>query len=433
MLLLLTAGAFLMPLLAERIGWFVAPCEMLYGTVVANFVPGADQPGAFILTLSQFGFLLLLFLAGLEIDFDLIQRRGARMVLRAGLAAAGIQILAAGFGLLAHWPPVYVLLLGALSVSVLLVVLQQDNMSQRPFGQTMLIVGAIGEFLSILELTAYDLISHHGLGWPLAIAALKLLALLVLGYIALRGLIWIIAQQLHHKWRWFARYHPSEVGVRAAFALMLCFAAAAVWLGVEQILATFIAGAVYSFAFRRRTVVAEKLTTIGQSFFVPVFFITVGLGLRLGDFVRGPALATVAGLTLSLLLVRVLAIPVLRLAGLKWSATLPGTLLLAAPLTLQVAVVQVGIDLGQVGAQTRGVALGAAIVGAVLFPLLARPLMPTTRARRAASATGQAPVEAVRTRARVAFQRARTRFARQLGNSPHESAPRSPVPPATRR
>lgn len=410
MLLLISVGAFLMPLLAERIGWFVAPCEMLYGTVVANFIPGADQPGSFILTLSQFGFLLLLFLAGLEIDFNLIQRRGWRAIARAGAAAVGLQAVAMGFGWMLHWPIVYILLLGALSVSVLLVVLQQDGTSQRPFGQTLLIVGAIGEFLSILEITTYDLISRFGVGWPLAIAALKLLALLVLGYLALRGLIWIIALELHQKWRLLARYHPSEVGVRAAFALMLCFAAVAVWLRVEQILATFIAGAVFSFAFRRRTVVAEKLVTIGQSFFVPIFFITVGLGLHLADFMRPPALGALLGLTLTMALVRGLSAPLLRLAGLRWSSVVPAALLLAAPLTLQVAIVQVGIDLGQMESGVHDVALGAAILGAVLFPLLARPFVPAVRTRRASG--NHEVLAAARARARIAFQRTRTRFTR---------------------
>ena len=131
MLLLLTAGAFVVPLLSERLGWFRAPCEILYGTLLANVVPGATQPGTFITVLGHFGFLLLLFLAGMEIDFTLLQRRGVASAARAGLAAAGIQVIGVGLGLLFGLPPIVVLLLGALSVSVLLVVLQERGLRDR--------------------------------------------------------------------------------------------------------------------------------------------------------------------------------------------------------------------------------------------------------------------------------------------------------------
>ena len=408
MLLLMTAGAFAMPLLADRIGWFAAPCEILYGTLLANLVPGASQPGSFVTELSKFGFLLLLFLAGLEIDFTLLKQRGARMVLRAGVAAAGLQAIGLGIGVLLHWPITYVLLLGALSISLLLVVLQQEGISQSPFGQTLLIIGVIGEFFSILEITSYDLISRQGLGWPLALAVLKLLLLLVLGYLALRWLSALVWPQLRRPSRLLARHDPSEVGVRAALALMLCFAAVAVLLQIEPILATFIAGAVFSFAFRGRNVVTEKLATIGQGFFVPIFFISVGLGLRLMDLFSGPALGMIVSLLVAVLIVRILAIPLLRLVGLPWRTVVPGALLLAAPLTLQVAIVQVGINLGQVSAQTQGIALAAAIAGAVIFPLLARPLMPRARQRRAGARHGLAPVVR-RTRAAIRLARSRVR------------------------
>ncbi|HEY7832008.1 MAG TPA: cation:proton antiporter [Ktedonobacterales bacterium] len=393
MLLLLTAGAFVVPLLSERLGWFRAPCEILYGTLLANVVPGATQPGTFITVLGHFGFLLLLFLAGMEIDFTLLQRRGVASAARAGLAAAGIQVIGVGLGLLFGLPPIVVLLLGALSVSVLLVVLQERGLSQGPFGQTILIVGAIGEFLTILELTAYDLVSRYGLNWELALAAAKLLALLVVGYATLRALTAAVARRPAPFRRLLAPHDPAELGVRAALALMLCFAALAVWLRIEQILATFIAGAICSFALRRPVALSDKLITVGQSFFIPVFFITVGLGLHLGDVLHGQTLELFLGLLIAVPAVRLLAVPLLRLAGLPWVETLPGALLLAAPLTLQVAVVQVGINLGQLDASTQAAVLAVAIASAVIHPLAARALL--TRRRPEGDAYADAELDAL--------------------------------------
>ena len=375
MLLLITAGAFVMPLVSERIGWFTAPCEMVYGAVVATLIPVAQHPGSFITTLAQFGFLLLLFLAGLEIDFSLLHRRGTRSLLRAALAAVALQALAFGLVALLRQPPIDALLVGALSVSLLLVVLHEGGLAQSEFGQTLLVIGAIGEFFSILAVTTYDLVGHYGLNWLLGLAALKMAALLIVGYLALRALSLAAVRQPTRFRRLFVPRDPSELGVRAALAFMLCFAAIAVLLHVEQILATFIAGLVCSYAFRGQHVVTKKLTTIGQGFFIPMFFISVGLQLNAGSLLNGTVLGAVAALLAALVLTRLAVSPLLVVAGLRWRDAVPGVLLLSAPLTLLVAIAQVGIDLGQLDTQAYSVLLGAAIASAVIFPGAARVLL----------------------------------------------------------
>ncbi|HKS71454.1 MAG TPA: cation:proton antiporter [Ktedonobacterales bacterium] len=384
MLLLIMVGAFLMPLLSERIGWFTAPCEMLYGAFIAAVVPGAHDPGSFVSSLAYFGFLLLLFLAGLEIDFTVLLRRGRKGLLRPLIAALGVQIVALGVALALRLPLIDALLLGALSISLLLVVLHEGHLTQSGLGQSLLVIGAFGEFLSIFELTAYDLVSRHGLDWSLLLAAGKLVALLVVGYLVLRALTGAVAHQPHRFHRLFAVRDTTEVGVRAALAFMLVFAAVAVLLDIEQILATFIAGAVCSYAFRGRDVVTRKLTTIGQGFFLPLFFISVGLNLRLGDILHGSSLTLLLTLVLGLGAVRLLVMPLLGLAGVPWRNVLPGALLLSAPLTLIVAISQVGIQLGQLSPSTYGVTLAAAIASGVIFPLLARPLLPKPKVKPAA-------------------------------------------------
>lgn len=375
MLLVVTAGAFIVPIISERIGWFTAPCEMLYGTLAANVLPWVHDPGAFITTLAQFGFLLLLFLAGLEIDFMMLRRRGPGMLVRAGLAALGLQVLVLGVGLFFHLPPIYILLLGAVSISLLLVVLKELQLVQSNFGQTVLIVGALGEFLTILEVTAYDLVSRFGVGLPLALAVLKLAALLLVGYIVLRWLNNRVERAPEAFGRFFHARDTAELGVRAALAFMLTFAAIAVLLQVEQILATFIAGAVCSFAFRGHNTVARKLGTMGQGFFIPLFFIWVGMGLRLSDLMHPESILLIGGLLAGLLGLRLLAIPLLLVAGVPFRSTTGAVLLLSAPLTLIVAIARVGINLKQLAPSTYGAVLAVAILSSVIYPLLGRPLL----------------------------------------------------------
>jgi Kef-type K+ transport system membrane component KefB len=375
MLLVIAVGAFVVPLLSERIGWFTAPSEMLYGTVVALLIPWARQPGPFILTLAHLGFLLLLFIAGMEIDFPLLRNRGPAAVLRAAAAAIGIQMLALAICLVLGWSTIYVMLTGAVSISILLVILQESQLTQTTFGQTLLITAAIGESLTIVEMTGYDLVQRHGFTLALGFAALKLLALVFVGLMVLRFLAVAVEQYPRGFQRLFASRDTTEVGVRAAFAFMLCFAAVAVLMNVDQILGAFMAGAISGYVFSRQQVVTRKLMTIGQGFFLPIFFVATGLQLNLLDVLRGGGLGLTISLVLVMLLVRVLAIPFLMIAGIPITSTPAAALLLASPLTLLVAIAQVGLSLGQLDASAHSAILSAAIAEAIIFPLGARFLL----------------------------------------------------------
>jgi len=44
-----------------------------------------------------------------------------------------------------------------------------------------------------------------------------------------------------------------------------------------MILGAFLAGALFSFVFREREQIMEKLNSIGQGFFIPFFFVVVGV------------------------------------------------------------------------------------------------------------------------------------------------------------
>jgi Kef-type K+ transport system membrane component KefB len=374
-LLLFTAGAFLIPLLSKRIGLPAAACEMLYGALLGNTLPQMAQPDAFITALAHFGFILLLFLAGLEVDFVLVEHEGPRGVVRSGAFAVGVLGASIGAAFALGRDPLFGLIVGAISIGVVLVMLRETSLSRSRFGQITLISGAIGEFLTILMLTAYSLLREHGLALPLLLALGKLAMLFLLGWLVLQILGTVVWWYPHQFRRLVASNDPSELGVRASLALMTMFAAAAVLLGVEEVLATFLAGAIFAFVFRHQGSLSDKLAAVAHGFFVPIFFINVGLGLHLSGLHDQATLLLLLELVAASLAVRLLALPLLRLTGLGWGAACASALLLSAPLTMQVAVAQVGVSLGVFGANTTLSVLGASVVGAVIFPALFRPFV----------------------------------------------------------
>src|SRR5579859_389233 len=386
-LLLFTAGAFVIPLLSRRVGLPAAACEMLYGALLGNLVPQMAQPDALITALAHFGFILLLFLAGLEVDFVLVEREGKSGVFRSGAFAVGVLGAGVAVAYLLGRDSLFGLIIGAISIGVVLVILRETELSRTRFGQIVLISGAIGEFLTILALTCYSLLREYGLSLPIVLAIGKLLLLLLLGWLVLQALSTVVWWYPHQFRRLVASNDPSELGVRAALALMTAFAAAAVLLGVEEVLATFIAGAIFAFVFRHQGSLSDKLAAVAHGFFVPIFFINVGLGLQLAGLQNRVTLVLLLELIGASLLVRLLAIPLLKLSGLRWGAALAGALLLAAPLTMQVAVAQVGVSLGVFASGTTLSVLGASVVGAVIFPALFRPLARRLREKPEKSST----------------------------------------------
>src|SRR5579885_1378618 len=373
-LLLFTAGAFIIPVLSKRVGLPAAACEMLYGALLGNLLPRMAQPDAFINALAQFGFILLLFLAGLEVDFVLVEREGKRGVLRSATFAVGVLLAGGTVAYALGRDLVFGLIIGAISIGVVLVILRETELNRSRFGQVVLMSGAIGEFLTILALTAYSLLRQYGAALPIVLALGKLLLLLLIGWLVLQLLSVVVWWFPHQFRRLVASNDPSELGVRAAVALMTAVAAAAALLGVEEVLETLVAGAIFAYGIRHQRSMSDKLAAVKEGFFVPIFFIKVGLGLQLLGLQDQETLLLLAELVAASFVVRLLALPLLKLTGLSWGASLAGVLLLSAPLTMQVAVAQVGVDLGVLAAGTTLSVLGASVVGAVIFPTIFRPL-----------------------------------------------------------
>ena len=75
-LLIIALGAFLIPLLAGRIGIPAAVGEILFGLLFGPALVGWIEPSEFTTFLAEFGFAFLMFLVGLELDFARIERQG---------------------------------------------------------------------------------------------------------------------------------------------------------------------------------------------------------------------------------------------------------------------------------------------------------------------------------------------------------------------
>ena len=116
------------------------------------------------------------------------------------------------------------------------------------------------------------------------------------------------------------RHATSQVAVRGSLALMLLFVALSETLGTEVILGAFLAGVLLALLSPQDDSTGElreKLEALGFGFFIPIFFILVGVRFDLRALAASPQ-----SLTLALLLI-------LSAFAIKMLASLPFRLLVS--------------------------------------------------------------------------------------------------------
>lgn len=377
-LILITLGAIVMPGVARTLGMPVAVMEIVYGIVIGRsglqLIANAEDP--FITFLSEVGFAFFLFLAGLEIDFRAIERAGWRQNLLL-VAISGLAfVLSIGAAEQLGWGLWVGLAMGATSVPLLLAVVRELRLSSTPVGTTMITAAAVGEAITILLLTLVEIQQHaHNVGEVvLGIGRLLgLIAAMLIMVVVLRTVLWWFPRPFY---RMISDDDPAEVGVRVGFGLMFAFIGLSMLAHVEPFLGAFLAGAVLAYVIREKGALEHKLSSMGYGFFVPVFFIHVGI--RLENLT--PALlyehgGWIVSIISIMLLVKLIPGLLFLFRGLSIPLTVATCGLLAAPLTLVIAIMDIGLRAHAVSPITNTVVVTAGIVASLLFPSVARRLL----------------------------------------------------------
>ncbi len=374
LLLLLVIGSALSPVIAPRLGVPEAVLQIAYGVLIGMVGIGHHgAPEEVLHLLAELGFILLMFGAGMEIDFDAIERGGKSGLVTGAGVAAGFTVVSAALVILFRLDVFYVVLLGATSVGLGVAVLRESGMMSSPVGQWTLLVGSIGEFITLISMTVFGVASRVGVSAQLFIDLGKLAALFIAGGVFLRYL---------RAWSWwhpgvfqrvFKTHDASEMGVRAALVACFLFTALAVALGIEAILGSFIAGAVFRFVFREVHVLEHKMSALSSGFFIPIFFIGVGVSFDLGQLSL-PGLGKAGILAFLLIAARLLPSIALVRQELAPKEALGVALLLGAPLTLLVAIASLGRDLGLLDEANESAVVLLAIILSVVLPVIFRLL-----------------------------------------------------------
>jgi Kef-type K+ transport system membrane component KefB len=379
-LALILLAAKLAGYLSTRLGQPSVLGEILVGVLLGPslldiarlpFVNSATLPGT-IQDLGQLGVLLLMFIAGLELHLDelLGTRRVAALAGTLGLALSVLLGYGAGrlFGLPGGPAAFLGLILGASSVGISAQTLMELKQLRSRVGLGLLGAAVFDDVLSILLLSLFFVLQSPAHDWlDLLFLLLRLAGFLLLAFGFGRWLLPPLARRV--------RTLPISQGPLAlALIVLLVYAVAAEALGgLAAITGAFLAGLMFAGSGEKETL-EPRLSALAYGFFVPIFFVNIGLHTRLADLV--PVLGLAGMLVLAALAGKILgAGGGARLAGFTWleSARLGVGMMPRGEVSLILA--SVGLSTQLLPASGFTAVVGVVIVCMVITPPLLRLLI----------------------------------------------------------
>ena len=375
----LALATFICPLLGERLRVPGAVVEIVAGVALSHFIAARDvASGSVVATLGGLGFMILMFLVGFELDLREIWGASRAPVVM-GVVLFAVSLLAAWLlvGHVAGASTIWVLAGAATSVGVTVPVLHVRCWMGDRFGRDVLMVGAVAEVAYLAALSVFGA-GKQGSSLATVLVGLRGLEFLVF-VLSVATLVKRLRSRVpRHFHRWFLRDDPLEVGLRGTFALLFGVVATAGFLRVPTVVGALLAGVIFRSVIGNAKAIIERVTSVGNSFFVPLFFLTVGLETPLRSDVVSLA-AVVGAMLLALSVPRLVVAPFLRRRGYTWRLSIAGSVSLMAPLTLLVTTAEIGRATGLTGLRTSSALVIVAVVSAIIFPVLARVLLPHRR------------------------------------------------------
>lgn len=351
-------GAKLAAQLSIKVGMPAVFGELLLGLLLGPSVLGWLAPNETIQLLADIGVILLMFMAGLETDTIALRQAGKPAMLT---AIGGVVLpLAAGllaglwFGLEWHHALFLGAVLTATSVSISAQTLRELGKMRTAEGSTILGAAIIDDVLGVLVFALVMSLSGEGnLAWTLGKMVLFF------------PIAWFIGDKVVPQLvRWERHLHHREASLALLLGMVLVYAWSAEALGsVATITGAYLLGVVVTRHADEGHIVHDGTAALGYGFFIPVFFINIGLQAHAEGLLAAP-LFTVALVALAI---------ITKVVGGGLGARLGG---FASRPALQIGVGM--ISRGEVALVLAGAGLANGLLDANVFSILVVVTLATT-------------------------------------------------------
>ena len=405
-LLLITGLAALIPILAKRLERFGIPIVVL--EIIAGMIIGVSglnliESSEILTFLAEFGFAFLMFLSGLELDIRLLSPSRSDSKAEHKLTQAlpiGVFMLLGtlflAFGAAAFLAPpgttnnpfLLGLILSTTSLGVVVPVLKERDLTGTKFGQYILVAASIADFATLLLLTILIAILSRGLTLDLLLIPMLLLIFIMVARFSVRASRGGRFQKAIDNFS----SATSQIRVRGAIALMVAWVVLAEAFGVELILGAFLAGAIAGLLTGHDDQgTRDKLDGIGYGFFIPIFFIMVGVEFNLqAVFESSQGLFLLLWLVVVAFSVKIIPALLLKLRF-NWRQTLSGGMLFSSRLSLIIAASAIALGMHLISDIVYSEIILLAIITVTISPFLFNRIYPRSEqySRRGIIVIGQ--------------------------------------------
>ncbi|TCN27847.1 monovalent cation:proton antiporter family protein [Mesobacillus foraminis] len=390
-LLIVIIVAFLTPILLHRFKLRFVPvvvAEIIMGLIIGKSGLDLVHEDAWLEILSTLGFLFLMFLSGLEIDFSAFSmknQKGKKLpngkaepntfmistIIFAGIfiASLGLSYLFVLAGFIDN-AFLMTLIISTISLGVVVPTLKEAHLMKTNIGQIILLIAVIADLVTMILLAVfvslYD--KEGGNTW-----------LLLILFAAGVGLYFIAKRFQGRNFVSVLASGTTQIGTRAVFTLLIVLVAISETVGAENILGAFLAGVLVSLLSPDQEMI-HKLDSFGYGFVIPIFFVMIGVELDLWSLLSEKKMLLLIPLLLIALLLSKL-IPIFLLK--KWydkNTVIASGFLLTSTLSLVIAAATIGERMGVITPEMSGTLILVAVISCVLTPIVFKKMFPRSAA-----------------------------------------------------
>jgi len=333
---------FLSPFLSKVTKLPTSVLEIVLGTLSGAY--GLLHHYELFELVAEFGFLYLMFLAGLEVDLRKILAIDKRLLQRGFVYIFLLYFFSFLIVKYVGFDDVFIAIFPLISVG-LIAALKKSFKHKTRWLELSLTIGTLGEVVSIAILTLLSAGLEYGFSamFYKNILILALFLFLTLSAFKLLEVLFWWYPEL--KTTLMPKIDNEEQDIRLSMALLFLFIALMLYLGLEVAFGAFIAGIFIATFFEYKENLPHKLSAFGFGFLVPTFFIYTGSSFKIEAlFIEGMIINALI-ITFFMIIIRVLA-SIAFYSILKLKQTLLFALSHSMPLTLLVAIATIAFHSG---------------------------------------------------------------------------------------
>ena len=324
--------------------------------------------------IAKFGFVYLMFLAGLEINFKLVK------IIKATLAVNVILyfILLYSISGFVCWffalglP--YFVALPIFSLGMIMMLIKEYG-KEEPWLNLALSIGVVGEIISILALTLFSGWTEHGLSISFFIAILTVISVVAITILGLR--VFYIAFWWFPELKKFlipdSQNDRYDQDIRFSISLLLILVSIMLLLKIDVVLGAFTAGLFFKMIFNQKHELLDKIESFGFGFFAPIFFIYTGSTVKL-DMIDLDILQHAGFIIVAIISIRLISSYLVFFKYLKFKQTALFALSDSMPLTFMVAIAMLSFNYGLITQSEYFSFIIASMVDGLFLMILIRKL-----------------------------------------------------------